>query len=265
MERREFLTLIGSAPVWPLAARAQQPERIRRIGSLAGLAADDPIMEPRLAAFFKALQQLGWTDGDNIWIDYPWGGGDADRIRKYAAELAALTPDVILSTGAPAAEQLLKATRTVPIVFVLVPDPVGSGFVDSLARPGRNATGFMSFEYGVSAKWLELLKEIAPGVTRAAVLRDPTINAGIGQFVAIQSVAPLVGVGVRPANIGAAAEMGRAVRASARSSNGGLIAPGSPLARVHIDLIAKLAARHKLPAVYWDPLGCQRRPDLLWR
>jgi len=194
MERREFLTLIGSAPVWPLAARAQQPERIRRIGSLAGLAADDPIMEPRLAAFFKALQQLGWTDGDNIRIDYRWGGGDADRIRKYAAELAALTPDVILSTGAPAAEQLLKATRTVPIVFVLVPDPVGSGFVDSLARPGRNATGFMSFEYGVSGKWLELLKEIAPGVTRAAVLRDPTITAGIGQFVAIQSVAPSVGV-----------------------------------------------------------------------
>jgi len=252
MERREFLTLIGSAPVWPLAARAQQPERIRRIGSLAGLAADDPIMEPRLAAFFKALQQLGWTDGDNIRIDYRWGGGDADRIRKYAAELAALTPDVILSTGAPAAEQLLKATRTVPIVFVLVPDPVGSGFVDSLARPGRNATGFMSFEYGVSGKWLELLKEIAPGVTRAAVFRDPTITAGIGQFVAIQSVAPSVGVEVSPVNISDAAEIERAVSAFARSSNGGLIVTASPLARVHIDLIVKLAARHKLPAVYWD-------------
>src|SRR5262249_26428298 len=204
---REFLTLIGSAPVWPLAARAQQPERIRRIGSLAGLAADDPIMEPRLAAFFKALQQLGWTDGDNIRIDYRWGGGDDDRIRKYAAELVALTPDVILSTGISAAEQLLRASRTVPIVFVLVPDPLGAGFVDILARPGRNATGFMSFEYGMSGKWLELLKEIAPHVTRAAVLRDPTNTGGIGQFVAIQSVAPSVRVEVSPVNISEAAEI----------------------------------------------------------
>jgi putative tryptophan/tyrosine transport system substrate-binding protein len=188
MKRREFITLLGGVAAWPLAARAQQPERIRRVGSLTGIA-DEPIMQPRLAAFLQALQQLGWTDGDNIRIDYRWGGGDADRIRKYAAELVALTPDVILSTGISAAEQLLRASRTVPIVFVLVPDPVGAGFVDSLARPGRNATGFMSFEYGMSGKWLELLKEIAPRVTRAAVLRDPTNTGGIGQFVAIQSAA----------------------------------------------------------------------------
>jgi putative ABC transport system substrate-binding protein len=195
---------------------------------------------------------LGWTDGDNVRVDYRWGGGDTDRIRKYAAELVALTPDVILATGISATEQLLQASRTVPIVFVLVPDPVGSGFVNSLARPGRNATGFMSFEFGVSGKWVELLKEIAPGVTRAAILRDPTNTAGIGQFVAIQSVAPSVGVEVSPVNISDAAEIERAVSAFARSSNGGLIVTASPLARVHIDLIIKLAARHKLPAVYWD-------------
>ena len=252
MRRREFIKFIsGAAAYWPLVAHAQQPERIRHIGSLAGVA-DEPIMQPRLAAFRQALQQLGWTDGDNIRIDYRWGGGDADRIRKYAAELVALTPDVILSTGISAAEQLLRASRTVPIVFVLVPDPVGAGFVDSLARPGRNATGFMSFEYGVSGKWLELLKEIAPHVTRAAVLRDPTNTGGIGQFVAIQSVAPSVRVEVSPVNISEAAEIERAVSAFARASNGGLIVTASPLARVHIDLIIKLAAQHKLPAVYWD-------------
>ena len=251
MRRREFITLLGGVAAWPLAARAQQPERIRRIGSLTGIA-DEPIMQPRLAAFLQALQQLGWTDGDNIRIDYRWGGGDDDRIRKYAAELVALTPDVILSTGISAAEQLLRASRTVPIVFVLVPDPVGAGFVDSLARPGRNATGFMSFEYGMSGKWLELLKEIAPHVTRAAVLRDPTNTGGIGQFVAIQSVAPSVRVEVSPVNISEAAEIERAVSAFARASNGGLIVTASPLARVHIDLIIKLAAQHKLPAVYWD-------------
>jgi putative ABC transport system substrate-binding protein len=251
MRRREFIKLIaGSAASWPLSARAQH-ERVRRIGSLVGIA-DDPIMQPRLAAFLQALQQLGWTDGNNVRIDYRWGGGDADRIRKNAAELAALAPDVILATGVGATEQLLKATRTVPIVFVLVADPVGSGFVDSLARPGRNATGFMSFEFGMSGKWLEILREIAPGVTRAAVLRDPAIPAGIGQFVAIQSVAPSVGVEVSPVNISDAAEIERAVAASARSSNGGLIVTASPLARVHIDLIITLAARYKLPAVYWD-------------
>ena len=220
-------------------------------GSLTGIA-DVPIMQPRLGAFLQALQQLGWTDGDNVRVDYRWGGGDADRIRKYAAELVALTPDVILVSGTSATERLLQVTRTVPIVFVVVPDPVGSGFVARLSRPGGNATGFVQFEYSLSGKWLELLKEIAPGVTRAAVLRDPAINAGIGQFVAIQSVAPSVGVDVSPVNISDAAELERAVSAFARSSNGGLIVTASPLARVHIDLIIKLAARHKLPAVYWD-------------
>ena len=210
------------------------------------------MMQARLAAFLQALRQLGWTDGQNIRIDCRGGGGDADRIRKYAAELAALAPDVILATGAPATQQLLQATRTVPIVFVIVPDPVGSGFVESLSRPGGNATGFMQFEYGLSGKWLELLKEIAPGVTRAAVLRDPAIPAGIGQFAIIQSVAQSVGVDVSPIYVRDAAEIERAVSAFARSSNGGLIVTASALARVHIDLIIKLAARHKLPAVYWD-------------
>ena len=252
MKRREFiLALGGAAAPWPLAARAQQPERVRRIGSLTGIA-DDSITQARLATFLETLQQLGWTEGQNVQVDRRWGGGDADRIRKYAAELATLNPDVILATGAPATQQLLRATRTVPIVFVLVPDPVGSGFVESLSRPGGNATGFMTFEYGLSGKWLELLKEIAPGVTRAAVLRDPAIPAGIGQFAIIQSVVQSVGVDVSPISVRDAAEIERAISAFARSSNGGLIVTTSALARVHINLIITLAARHKLPAVYWD-------------
>jgi putative tryptophan/tyrosine transport system substrate-binding protein len=252
MRRREFLGVLGSAAAtWPLAARAQQPERVRRIGSLTGIA-DDSMTQARLATFLETLQQLGWTEGQNVQVDRRWGGGDADRIRKYAAELATLNPDVILATGAPATQQLLRATRTVPIVFVLVPDPVGSGFVESLSRPGGNATGFMTFEYGLSGKWLELLKEIAPGVTRAAVLRDPALPAGIGQFAIIQSVTQSVGVDVSPISVRDAAEIERAISAFARSSNGGLIVTASALARVHINLIITLAARHKLPAVYWD-------------
>ena len=252
MRRREFLGVLGSAAAtWPLAARAQQPERVRRIGSLTGIA-DDSMTQARLATFLETLQQLGWTEGQNVQVDRRWGGGDADRIRKYAAELATLNPDVILATGAPATQQLLRATRTVPIVFVLVPDPVGSGFVESLSRPGGNATGFMTFEYGLSGKWLELLKEIAPGVTRAAVLRDPALPAGIGSFAIIQSVAQSVGVDVSPISVRDAAEIERAISAFARSSNGGLIVTASALARVHINLIITLAARHKLPAVYWD-------------
>jgi putative ABC transport system substrate-binding protein len=252
MRRREFLGVLGSAAAtWPLAARAQQPERVRRIGSLTGIA-DDSMTQARLATFLETLQQLGWTEGQNVQVDRRWGGGDADRIRKYAAELATLNPDVILAAGAPATQQLLQATRTVPIVFVLVPDPVGSGFVESLSRPGGNATGFMTFEYGLSGKWLELLKEIAPGVTRAAVLRDPALPAGIGQFAIIQSVVQSVGVDVSPISVRDAAEIERAISAFARSSNGGLIVTASALARVHINLIITLAARHKLPAVYWD-------------
>jgi putative tryptophan/tyrosine transport system substrate-binding protein len=252
MRRREFITLVGGAAAyWPVAARAQQPERVRRIGGLTGTA-DDSITQRRLAAFLQALQQLGWTDGHNVRVDYRWGGGDADRIRKYAAELVALAPDVILSTGGVATERVLQATRTVPIVFVSVPDPVGSGFVDNLSRPGGNATGFTVFEYSLGGKWLELLKELAPRVTRVAVLRDSAIPAGIGQFVAIQSVASSLGVELSPVNVSDATEIERAVSAFARSSNGGLIVTASALARVHINLIVMLAARHKLPAVYWD-------------
>jgi putative ABC transport system substrate-binding protein len=252
MRRREFITLVGgTAAYWPVAARAQQPERVRRIGGLTGTA-DDSITQRRLAAFLQALQQLGWTDGHNVRVDYRWGGGDADRIRKYAAELVALAPDVILSTGGVATERVLQATRTVPLVFVSVPDPVGSGFVDNLSRPGGNATGFTVFEYSLGGKWLELLKELAPRVTRVAVLRDSAITAGIGQFVAIQSVASSLGVELSPVNVSDATEIERAVSAFARSSNGGLIVTASALARVHINLIVMLAARHKLPAVYWD-------------
>jgi putative tryptophan/tyrosine transport system substrate-binding protein len=252
IQRREFITLIGGVAVaWPLAARAQQPERMRLIGVLTGLAADDPDAQARYAAFVKGLQQLGWTDGRNVRIDTRWGWGDADNIRKHAAELAALLPDVILGSGSASVGSLLQATRTVPIVFVIVPDPVGSGFVDSLARPGGNATGFMQFEYSLSGKWLELLKQIAPGVTRAAVLWDPAITAGIGQFAIIQSVTPSLGLEVSPVSVRDATEIERAVAAFARISNGGLIVTASALSVVHRELIITLAARHKLPAVYF--------------
>jgi putative tryptophan/tyrosine transport system substrate-binding protein len=253
MRRREFITLLGAAAVaGPLAARAQQTERMRRVGVLNTLAADDPESPVRVAAFEQGLQQLGWRAGDNVRIDYRWGAGDADRIRRYAAELAALAPDVILTTGSSGAGPLLQATRTVPIVFVVVPDPVGAGFVDSLARPGGNATGFLMFEYGISGKWVELLKQIAPAVTRAAIIRDPTITAGIGQFGAIQALAESLGVEVSPINVRDAGEIERAIVAFARSSNGGLILTASALAVIHPELIITLAARHKLPAVYFE-------------
>jgi putative tryptophan/tyrosine transport system substrate-binding protein len=252
MKRREFMTLLGGAAVaWPLPARAQQPQRMRRIGVLISTATDDPEGQARIAAFAQGLQQLAWTDGRNVRIDTRWTVGDADDARKYAAELVALAPDVILASGGAAVGPLLQATRTVPIVFAIVPDPVGSGFVESLARPGGNATGFVQFEYSLSGKWLELLKQIAPGVTRAAVLWDPAITAAIGQFAVIQSVAPSLGVEVRPVNVRDAPEMERAVAAFARSSNGGLIVTASARALVHRDLIVTLAARHKLPAVYY--------------
>jgi putative ABC transport system substrate-binding protein len=250
VQRREFITLLGGSAAWPLAAWAQQGERVRRVGVLMGLTADNADGQARLAAFLQSLQQLGWTDGHNMRIDTRWGGGDAERQRRDAAELVALAPDVIVGNGSAAVGPLLQATRTVPIVFTAITDPVGAGFVDSLARPGGNATGFTSFEYGNSGKWLELLKEIAPRVTRVAVLRDSAIAAGIGQFGAIQSAAPSIGLEVSPLSVRDAGEMERAFAAFARSSNGGLIVTSSTLAFVHHELIVALAARHKLPAVY---------------
>ena len=214
--------------------------------------ADDPEGQARLAAFQQGLQQFGWTIGRNVRIDSRWPAGDSERLRRYAAELVALSPDVILATGSAAAGPLLQATRTVPVVFVIVPDPVGAGFVNSLSRPGGNATGFIQFEYGISGKWLELLKQIAPGVTRAAILRDPAISAGIGQFGAIQAVAPSLGVEVSPVNVRDADEIERAIADFARSANAGLIITGSALAVVHRHLIITLAAKHRLPAVYFQ-------------
>jgi putative ABC transport system substrate-binding protein len=249
MRRREFITLLGAA-AWPLAARAQQGEPIRRIGVLMSLAAYDPQGQARITAFLQALQQLGWTDGRNLQIDTRWAAGNAEDIRKYAAELTALAPDVILASGGSVAGPLVQATRTVPIVFTQTPDPVGAGFVDNLARPGGNATGFTLFEYGMGGKWLEVLKEIAPSVTRAAVLRDPTIPQGPGQWGAIQTAAPSFGIEVVPFNLRDASEIERAIVAFARSSNGGLIVTGSGLAVVHRDMIITLAARHRLPAIY---------------
>jgi ABC-type uncharacterized transport system substrate-binding protein len=251
MNRREFIALLGgAAAAWPLAVRAQQTERVRRIGVLMTLAADDPEGQARLTAFVQGLQELGWTDGRNVRIDYRWPAGDAERTRRYATELAALAPDVILAGGGSVVPSLLQATRTVPIVFTQTPDPVGAGFVNSLARPGGNATGFLLYEYGISAKWLELLKEIAPRVTRAAVIRDAAIASGTGQWGAIQTAAPSFGVEVSPVNVRDAGEIERDVAAFARSPNGGLIVAASTLAVVHRDLIVTLAARHKLPAVY---------------
>jgi putative tryptophan/tyrosine transport system substrate-binding protein len=251
MKRREFITLLGGAAAWPLKARAQQPERVRRIGMLGNLAADDPEGQARLAAFREGLQQLGWIDGRNVRIDSRWGAGDADNIRKYAKELVALAPDVIVATGSASVGPLLQVTRVVPTVFVIVPDPVGAGYVNSMAHPGGNATGFINFEYGIGAKWLELLKEIAPGVTRAAVIRDPAISGGIGLFGAIQSAAPSLGVEASAINVRDVSEIERAVATFAQSSNGGLIVTASALAAVHRELIITLAARHKLPAVYF--------------
>jgi putative ABC transport system substrate-binding protein len=250
VKRRQFITLLGGAAAWPVVARAQQAGRIRRIGVLMSTAADDAEGQARIAAFLQGLQQWGWAVADNVRIDTRWGSGDGDRIRRYAAELVALAPDVILASGGSASGPLLQVTRTVPIVFTLTPDPVGAGFVDSLARPGGNATGFTAIEYGMSVKWLELLREIAPRVTRVAVLRDPAIPQGIGQFAVVQSAAPLLAMELSPISVRDAPEIERGVTAFAHASNGGLIVPGSGLAVIHRDLIIALAARHKLPAVY---------------
>jgi putative tryptophan/tyrosine transport system substrate-binding protein len=255
MTRREFITLLGGvAAAWPLAALAQQAERMRRIGVLMTMNADDPQSQPRLTAFAQGLQQLGWTVGQNVRVDYRWGGGNADASRKYAAELVALAPDVILAHSSGALAPLLQVTRTVPIVFTTVADPVGAGYIESLARPGGNATGFASFEYGTSAKWLELLKQIAPGVTRVAVLREPSLASGIGQLASIQAVAPSLGVELRPVDTRDAGEIERAITAFAQDSNGGLIVTGSPETVARRKVVITMAARHRLPAVYPYPL-----------
>jgi putative ABC transport system substrate-binding protein len=250
MRRRDFITVLGgAAAAWPLAARAQQPERMRRIGVLMPATADDSEFQAGVGAFLQELQQFGWAIGRNVRIDTRWAGANADDIRRHATELIALAPDVILAYGASTVGPLLQATRTVPIVFPVLSDPVGAGFVDTLARPGGNTTGFMTFEYSMGGKWLELLKQIAPGVTRAAVLRDAT-QGGVGQFGAIQAVAPSLGVEVIPVNVRDTGEIERAIAAFARSTNGGLIVTGSAGAQLHRDLIVTLAARHRLPAVY---------------
>jgi putative tryptophan/tyrosine transport system substrate-binding protein len=250
MRRREFISLLGgAAAAWPLAARAQQGDRMRRIGVLMPFTANDPEAQARNVVFEQSLQQLGWTVGRDLQIDYRSSGGEAASVRRYAAELVALAPDAILTVGSVTIGPLQQATRTIPIVFVNVADPIGAGFVQSLARPGGNATGFTNFEYSMSGKWVELLKEIVPRVTRAAVLRDPTEAAGIGQFGAIQSVAQSLGVLLTPFSVRDVGEIERGVAAFARSGNGGLIvtAGGTGFRR---DLIIGLASRHKLPAVY---------------
>jgi putative ABC transport system substrate-binding protein len=253
MRRREFITLIGgAAAAWPIVARAQQPDRMRRIGALLPATADNAEFQARVGAFLQELALLGWTIGRNVRIDIRWATTKAAEIRRHAAELAALAPDVILASGASTVGPLLQATRTVPIVFPIVGDPVGAGFVDSLARPSGNATGFMNFEYGMGGKWLELLKQIAPNVMRAAVLRNPATPTGVAQFGVIQAVAPSLGVVVSPVNLRDAGEIERAVTAFARAGRGGLIVTPSALAGRHRDLIIILAARHKLPAVYFE-------------
>ena len=251
MRRREFITLLGCAAAWPLAAHAQQGDRMRRIGVLLPVATDDAEFQTRVGAFLQALQQLDWTIERNVEIDIRWATANADAIRRHAAELAALAPDVILAHGAPTLGPLLQVTRTVPIVFPVASDPVAAGFVESLARPGGNATGFMDWEYGMAVKWPELLKQIAPSVTRVAVLRDPAIASGPAQFGVIQAVAPSLGMDVVPINVRDVPEIERALAAFARSSNGSLIVTPSGFASVNRDLIITLAARHRLPAVYF--------------
>ena len=251
IQRREFIvTLGGAAAAWPLAARAQPDGRMRRIGVLMNLPSDDPEGMARLAEFLQGLQELGWVVGRNVRIDYRWSTGDADRIRGYATELVALAPDVILAGGTPSVAALQQATRTVPIVFAQVADPVGAGYVESLARPGRNITGFAAQEYVLGAKWLELLKEIAPHVKRAAVLRDSALGLGAGQLAAIQAMAPPLGLEVTPIGVSDIGDIERGITAFARSSNGGMIVTASTPAMIHRELITMLAARHRLPTVY---------------
>src|SRR3974390_2552584 len=249
MRRREFIKVIAASAAWSLAARAQQPERLRHIAVLMNV--DEAEQRADYAAFLQALQQLGWIDGQNVRSETRWAGGSASDLRKYAIDIVGLAPDVIVATGTSAMVPLLQATHTVPIVFANVAAPVGAGFVDTMAHPGGNTTGFIQFEYSLSGKWVELLKQIAPGVTRAAVLRDPNIPNGIGQFAVIQSVAPSVGMEVTAISVRDPGEMERAVTAFAQSPNGGLIVTSSALTLAHRELIIGLAAQHKLPAVYY--------------
>jgi putative tryptophan/tyrosine transport system substrate-binding protein len=250
MRRREFIAGLGSAAAWPVAARAQQPERMRRIGMLVPATADDSEFQARVGAFQQGLALLGWTIGRNVQIDTRWAGPNAADIRRQAAELVALAPDVIVAHNAAVVAQLLQLTHTVPIVFPLAGDPVGAGLINNLARPGGNATGFMSYEFSAGAKWLALLKQIAPGVTRAAVLRDPTQGSGTSQFAAIQALAPSLNMEITPINMRDAGEIEPAIAAFARFPNGGLIATATNATAVHRNLIIMLAAQHKLPAVY---------------
>jgi putative ABC transport system substrate-binding protein len=251
MQRRNFLGVLGGAAAWPLAARAQQTERVRRIGVLMNKAANDPVSPKEMTALLGGLQERGWTLGGNLQIEYRWGAGDANLYRKYAAELVALAPDVILAVGGTVVGVLLQATRTVPIVFVEVTDPVNRGLVTSLARPGGNATGFTQFEFSIAGKWLELLKQIAPNVTRAAVIRDPSQFSGIGEAAAIQTMAPSLGVEVSPVDARDVSDIERVITLIARDSHGGLIVTASASAVRHRDLIISLAAQHRLPAIYY--------------
>ena len=253
MRRREVIFALGGTVIWPVAARAQQGQRLRRVGALMNLAVEDPVSIARAKGFGQGLQALGWIDGRNVQVDYRWAASNADLFQRYAAELVALAPDVILAAGA-ALPMLLRATRTIPVVFVHVTDPVGNAYVASLSRPGGNATGFLNFEYNLAAKWVEVLKEIAPNVTRVGVLRDASVSHGIGQFAVIQSVAPSLGIDVTPINLRDVTEIERDITTLARSGNAGLILTAAPSGPLHRDLVIALAARHKLPAVYIERL-----------
>jgi putative ABC transport system substrate-binding protein len=250
VKRRKFITLLAAATTWPLAARAQQADRMRRIGVLIQIAEGDLQARVEVAAFLRELQKLGWSEGHNLRVDIRWGGGDADRIRKYAAELTALAPEVVLAPRGTVVGALQQASQYVPIVFVNVTDPVGRGYVASLARPAGNATGFTSFEFAMGGKWLEVLKEIAPRVTHVAVLRDPAITAGIGYLAAIHALAPSIAVEVTPVDVRHTSDIERAVASFAGTSNGGMIVTADPAAIVHREAIITLAARHRLPAIY---------------
>jgi putative ABC transport system substrate-binding protein len=252
LKRRELIWMLGGAAALPLAARAQQPERVRRIGVLFPGVAADLENQNRIAALQRGLQELGWTDGRNLRVDYRWGGGNAERIRNSAAELVALAPDVIYAVTSLTLGPLLEVTRTVPIVFAAVADPVGAGYVDSLARPGGNVTGFLLFEYGIAGKWLELLKQMAPALTRAAVLRDPNTSTGIGQWAVIQAMAPSIGVELSLINIRDASSIEPDIAAVAHSPNTGLIVTAAASANQYRERIIKLAADHKLPAIYFE-------------